>query len=87
VTAAVVSAVAFALGALLPLLAITLAPASSRVLATAAATLVALAGLGGWSARLGGAPVFPAIRRVVLGGALAMALTAGIGSLFGTSVG
>ena len=85
--AAVVSSIAFALGAALPLLAISLTPASVRTWATAAATLLALAGLGAWSARLGGAPVRRAILRVVVGGALAMAFTAGIGALVGTSVG
>lgn len=85
--AAMVSAIAFALGAALPLLAIGLSPAVSRIWITAAASLVALAGLGTWSARLGGAPVARALLRVVVGGALAMALTAGIGYLFGTAVG
>ena len=85
--AATVSAIAFALGAALPLLAIGLSPASTRIWITAAATLVALAGLGTWSARLGGAPVARALLRVVFGGALAMGLTAGIGYLFGTAVG
>jgi VIT1/CCC1 family predicted Fe2+/Mn2+ transporter len=85
--AAVVSAVAFALGALLPLLAISLSPASLRTWITAGSTLVALAGLGAWSARLGGAPVLRGVRRVVLGGALAMALTAAIGALVDTWIG
>jgi len=85
--AAVVSAIAFALGAALPLLAIGLSPAATRMWITAAATMTALAGLGTWSARLGGAPVARAVRRVVLGGALAMGLTAVIGYLFGASVG
>jgi VIT1/CCC1 family predicted Fe2+/Mn2+ transporter len=85
--AAVVSAVAFALGALLPLLAISLSPAPYRIWITAGATLAALAGLGAWSARLGGAPMLRGVRRVVLGGALAMALTAAIGALVGTWIG
>ena len=85
--AAAVSALAFALGASLPLLAIGLSPPAFRIATTAVATLVALAGLGAWSARLGGAPAGRAVVRVVLGGALAMALTAGIGRLFGASVG
>lgn len=85
--AAVVSAIAFALGAALPLLAIGLFPPAVRVPVTAAATLVALAVLGAWSARLGGAPALRAILRVVLGGALAMALTAAIGRAFGVVAG
>jgi len=87
VQAATVSAIAFALGAALPLLAIGLSAASTRIWITAAATLIALAGLGTWSARLGGAPVARALVRVVCGGALAMGITAGIGHLFGTTVG
>lgn len=85
--AALVSALAFALGATLPLLAIGFSPESTRIWTTAGATLVALAGLGAWSARLGGAPTKPAMVRILVGGALAMALTAGIGHLFGASVG
>ena len=85
--AAVVSALAFAVGATLPLLAIALAPAATRIWLTGVATLVALAGLGAWSARLGGAPMARAVVRVVCGGALAMALTAGIGYLFGATFG
>jgi len=85
--AAVVSAIAFALGAALPLLAIGLSPPSVRTWITAGATLATLAVLGAWSARLGGAPVLRAVVRVVVGGALAMGLTAGIGALVGTSVG
>lgn len=81
--AAVVSAIAFALGALLPLLAISLSPTTYRIWITAVTTFGALAGLGTWSARLGGAPVVRGVRRVVLGGALAMGLTAGIGALVG----
>lgn len=85
--AAVVSAIAFALGATLPLLAIGLSPAAGRIWITAVATLIALAGLGAWSARLGGAPMARAVLRIVSGGAMAMGLTAGIGYLFGTVVG
>ncbi len=83
--AASVSAVAFGLGAALPLAAMGLSPEEFRIWATAAATLVALAGLGAWSAQLGGAPRMPAVARVVLGGAAAMGLTALIGHLFGAT--
>lgn len=85
--AASVSAVAFALGASLPLLAIWLSPTAVRIWITAVATLVSLAGLGAWSARLGGAPARRAVLRVVGGGALAMGLTAAIGALFGSAGG
>ena len=71
--AAVVSALSFAIGALLPLLVILLTPIAVRVAATLIAALVALALLGGVSARLGRAPVGRALVRVVIGGALAMA--------------
>jgi VIT1/CCC1 family predicted Fe2+/Mn2+ transporter len=86
VQAATVSAVAFACGAALPLAAIGFSPAASRTWLTAAVTLLALAGLGAWSARLGGAPTGRAVLRVVLGGALAMGLTAAIGALFGAAL-
>jgi VIT1/CCC1 family predicted Fe2+/Mn2+ transporter len=84
--AAVASAVAFTLGSVLPLLAITLLAPSVRVPLTMLAVLLALA-LTGWvSATLGTAERMPAIRRVVVGGALAMAATYGIGSLIGLGV-
>jgi VIT1/CCC1 family predicted Fe2+/Mn2+ transporter len=77
---------AFTVGALLPLLAILLPPASGRIPLTAVSVVLALA-LTGWvSARLGGAPLRPAIVRNVGGGALAMAVTYGIGSLVGLAV-
>ena len=64
-------------GAALPLLAAALAPASARVAAIVAVTLVALALLGDLGARLGGAPRRRATVRVVVWGAVAMAITAG----------
>ncbi|MDO3647983.1 VIT1/CCC1 transporter family protein [Nocardia mangyaensis] len=79
--AAVSSAVAFTCGALLPLLAIVLPPAEWRVPVTVVAVLLALALTGSVSARLGGSGRGRAVLRVVLGGALAMAITYGIGSL------
>jgi VIT1/CCC1 family predicted Fe2+/Mn2+ transporter len=84
--AAWASMAAFTVGALLPLLAILLPPASGRIPLTAFAVVVALA-LTGWvSARLGGAPLRPAVVRNVGGGALAMAVTYGIGSVVGLAV-
>jgi VIT1/CCC1 family predicted Fe2+/Mn2+ transporter len=85
--AATVSAIAFALGAALPLFAIGSSTGGARLWVTAAATLLALAGLGTWSAHLGAAPVSRALVRVVCGGALAMGLTAGIGYLLGATFG
>jgi VIT1/CCC1 family predicted Fe2+/Mn2+ transporter len=57
------------------------------VLAVSLVSLVCLAGLGALAARAGGAPVANGLGRVVLWGALAMAATAGIGKLFGTTIG
>jgi vacuolar iron transporter family protein len=84
--AAGASALSFAVGAAVPLLAIAVFGASSRVVACVVVTLLALTGLGGLGARLGGAPVMRAIVRVVFWGATAMAVTAGIGALVGTAV-
>ncbi|MGW0250410.1 VIT1/CCC1 transporter family protein [Nocardia goodfellowii] len=83
--AAVSSAVAFTLGALLPLLAILLPPVQLRVPVTFVAVLIALALTGSVSARLGGSDRGRAVLRVVAGGALAMAVTYGIGQLTGLS--
>ncbi|KAA9111143.1 VIT1/CCC1 transporter family protein [Microbacterium rhizomatis] len=83
--AAGASAVAFTIGALLPLLAILLPPAEWRVPATFIAVLVALA-LTGWiSARLGGSSTAKSVLRVVIGGAIALVATYGIGTLLGAT--
>jgi VIT1/CCC1 family predicted Fe2+/Mn2+ transporter len=85
--AAWASMLAFTLGALLPLLTITLTPASVRVWATVVAVGAALA-LTGWvSARLGFGAAGRAVARNVGGGLLAMAVTYGIGALLGTQIG
>jgi VIT1/CCC1 family predicted Fe2+/Mn2+ transporter len=85
--AAGASALAFTLGGILPLLAILLPPADWRVGVAYVAVLIAL-GLAGWvSARLGGSPIGKAVLRVVVGGALGLAVTYGIGHLVGTAVG
>ena len=81
--AAISSAIAFTVGALLPLLTILLLPAAIRVPVTFVAVLIALALTGLLSARLGGADATRATRRVVIGGALAMAITFAIGHLVG----
>ncbi|MCZ4559039.1 VIT family protein [Rhodococcus maanshanensis] len=82
--AAASSAISFTLGALLPLIAILVPPATSRVPITFVAVLVALALTGSVSARLGGSPRGKAVLRVVLGGALAMLVTYGIGQIVDT---
>ncbi|ADE12100.1 VIT1/CCC1 transporter family protein [Sideroxydans lithotrophicus] len=86
VQAAFTSALTFSVGASLPLLAAVMAPVSMVVPVVAGTSLVVLTALGAISARAGGAPVFRASLRVVFWGALAMALTAGVGKLFGTVV-
>jgi len=82
--AAWTSALSFAAGAALPLLAVTATPAPARAAATVVVALLALGLLGGIGARLGGAPRFRATVRVVAWGAAAMAITAGNGTLVGT---
>jgi VIT1/CCC1 family predicted Fe2+/Mn2+ transporter len=82
--AAWTSALSFAAGAALPLLAVAATPARARVGATVIVALVALGLLGDLGARLGGAPRRRATVRVVAWGAAAMAITAGIGALVGT---
>ncbi len=70
----------------MPLLMVVIAPAAVLVPAVCAASIVFLALLGAIGARAGGANVWRATARVTFWGALAMALTAGIGKLFGTVV-
>jgi VIT1/CCC1 family predicted Fe2+/Mn2+ transporter len=84
--AAWASALSFSAGAIIPLLAAALVPAAARIAVAVAITLVALAVLGDLGARLGGAPRRPATMRVVVWGALAMAVTAAIGALVGAAV-
>lgn len=86
VQAALASAATFAVGAAMPLLVVILAPESSLVVIVSITSLIFLALLGGLSARAGGAPVLKAALRVTFWGALAMALTAAVGALFGTVV-
>ncbi len=82
--AALASAIAFLVGGMLPFLTMFLA-AGIRVPITFVVVLVALAGTGALGARLGGSPVPRAMIRVVIGGALALAVTFLIGKLLGTS--
>ncbi len=84
--AAWASAVAFSIGAALPLLVAWIAPRHGVEYAIAGASLLFLALLGGVGAKMGGAPIAKAVVRVTFWGAFAMAATAAIGSLFGTSV-
>lgn len=81
--AAWISAVSFAGFALLPILGLLAAPASQRIVTIAVVSLLSLGALGMLGGRLGGASVGRAALRVTSGGALAMAITAGIGRLLG----
>ena len=86
ILAALTSAATFALGAAMPLAMVVLMPQPALVVGVSAASLLFLAVLGAVGAKAGGANVFRATLRVTFWGALAMALTAGIGALFGTVV-
>ncbi|GAB4476555.1 MAG: VIT family protein [Anaerolineae bacterium] len=86
VQAALASAGSFAVGAALPLAMVLLPPEKLIVPVVAGASLVFLAILGVLAARTGGSPVLKATARVTFWGALAMAITALIGALFGTVV-
>jgi len=84
IQAALASAASFAVGAAMPLLVTVTAPATSLILLVSTTSLVFLALLGGLAARAGGARVAIGALRVTFWGALAMALTAGVGWLFGS---
>ena len=86
VQAAFASAATFAVGAALPLLLVFLVPVSALVWTVSGSSLFFLALLGALAARAGGSPVWSSIARVTFWGALAMALTAGVGALFGATL-
>ncbi len=81
--AAIASATSFALGAALPVVATALSPMSGLIPIVGGASLGFLAILGVLSAWVGGAPIVPGTLRVTFWGAIAMAVTAGVGTLFG----
>jgi vacuolar iron transporter family protein len=83
--AAVASFIAFTVGALPPLLVIGLVPGAARIAATVVTVVLALVLTGTISARLGQAPPGRAVLRNVVGGAVAMGVTYGIGSLVGAA--
>ncbi|MBS0149571.1 MAG: VIT family protein [Nitrospira sp.] len=83
VHAALTSAVTFSVGAALPLLVVLLVPASTLLWTVSGSSLLFLALLGSLAARVGGASAMIAATRVVVWGALAMVVTAGVGALFG----
>ena len=82
--AAFASAISFALGGLLPLLVVVFAPVDQLILFVGIGSLLFLAFLGGLAARIGGANITKGIVRVTFWSALAMGVTAAIGSIFGT---
>lgn len=87
IQAAITSAATFAAGAVLPLAGAALVPRSATIPVVWVATLLALALLGMIGARIGGAPAGRAVLRVLFWGCVAMAVTAGIGRLFGVAMG
>lgn len=86
VQAALASAATFAVGAAMPLLTVLVVPETRLVTLVSVVSLFFLACLGILAARAGGAPVMKSVIRITFWGAIAMALTAGVGALFGTVV-
>ena len=86
VQAALASAATFAVGAAMPLLTVLVVPETTLVTVVSVVSLFFLASLGVLAARAGGAPVMKSVMRITFWGAIAMALTAGVGALFGTVV-
>ena len=87
IQAALSSALTFTIGAALPVLVAWLTPGDNLIMAVTIASLILLAFLGGLAAYAGGAGLLKGITRVTFWGALAMALTAGVGQLFGVVAG
>ncbi|MGV9006879.1 MAG: VIT1/CCC1 transporter family protein [Brevundimonas sp.] len=86
IQAALTSAATFAVGAVLPLAVVLVAPVSLLVVLVSGSAIIGLALLGGLGARAGGAGVLRAVMRVTFWGAFAMGLTAGIGHIFGAVI-
>ena len=86
IQAALASAGTFAVGAALPLLIVLMVPVSALVWVVSGSSLFFLALLGALAARAGGSPLWRSVARVTFWGALAMALTAGVGALFGATL-
>ncbi|MCA9421658.1 MAG: VIT family protein [Nitrospira sp.] len=85
IQAALASAGSFAVGAAMPLVTATIAPETSLIPLVSGTSLVSLTLLGGLAAHAGGAPIMTGAMRVTVWGALAMGLTAVVGTLFGTA--
>jgi VIT1/CCC1 family predicted Fe2+/Mn2+ transporter len=86
IQAALASALAFSAGGAMPMLVVPFAPAQDVIAFVIAVSIACLAGLGLLGAKAGGAPVLHSVVRVCFWGVLAMALTAGIGRIFGTVI-
>jgi VIT1/CCC1 family predicted Fe2+/Mn2+ transporter len=86
IQAALASAATFAVGAALPILTVILAPPAALSMMVAGVSLACLAALGALAAGAGGASVAIGAGRVAFWGALAMAVTAGVGRLFGAAI-
>jgi len=86
IQAAIASAVSFSAGAAVPLVAAAIVPLPDVIIVVSATSLICLAVLGALAARTGGASVATGTTRAAARGALAMAVTAGVGALFGTIV-
>ncbi|MHB1565238.1 MAG: VIT1/CCC1 transporter family protein [Acidiferrobacter sp.] len=84
IEAALASAASFTVGAAMPLIVTVVTPMTSLVVGVSASSLLFLALLGGLAARVGGAEIMRGIIRVTFWGALAMAVTAGVGAVIGT---
>jgi VIT1/CCC1 family predicted Fe2+/Mn2+ transporter len=82
--AAAASAMSFSAGAVLPLVVVLIGPASALAVTIAGSSLLFLGILGALAARAGGAPMMAATLRIMLWGAVAMALTATVGTIFGS---
>ncbi|MDP8729298.1 VIT1/CCC1 transporter family protein [Serratia marcescens] len=85
--AALASALSFSLGALLPLLVALWVPVAWTRPALVASALISLCILGGIAAKTGGAPILPGVARILIWSALAMAVSSGVGMLFGVAAG
>ncbi|ADL00052.1 VIT1/CCC1 transporter family protein [Brevundimonas subvibrioides] len=86
IQAAFASAVSFSIGAAVPLIVAIAAPLSLTLSTVTAAAVLSLAFLGAVGAKVGGAPILKAVLRVTIWGVVAMAITAGIGKMFGAVV-
>lgn len=84
--AAFASGLTFSIAAALPLVAAMLSPAGKTIPIVVVSTICALAGLGALGAYAGRAPMVPAMLRVLFWGVAAMAITAGVGRIFGVSI-